>query len=171
MRDQRQRPSDSNKADVTLPFVNGATGPIEVRGSKPGDMLRLDKINMELDKLGFTALRPGIGMFPDWVRRKEFGVQTKVVEVKEGHVHWNEHVRLPIKPMIGVAGVAPIHGAVLTVDNGPHGGNLDVQEITTGNSVFFRANKNGHISFWETAMPFRGTANVTGWAPSRSPPH
>jgi len=78
------------EADVTLPFVNGATGPIEVRGSKPGDMLRLDIINMELDKLGFTALWPGIGMFPDWVRRKEFG---------------------------------------------------------------------------------RGTANVTGWAPSRSPPH
>jgi amidase len=25
------------EADVTLPFVNGATGPIEVRGSKPGD--------------------------------------------------------------------------------------------------------------------------------------
>ncbi len=28
------------EADVTIPFVNGATGPIEVRGSKAGDMLK-----------------------------------------------------------------------------------------------------------------------------------
>ena len=59
---------------------------------------------MELDNLGFTALWPGIGMFPDWVRRKEFGIQTRVVEVKDGLVHWNEHLKLPIKPMIGVIG-------------------------------------------------------------------
>ena len=126
------------EADVTLPFVNGATGPIEVRGSKAGDMLKVEIVNMELDRLGFTALWPGIGMFPDWVRRKEFGIQTRVVEVKDGLVHWNDHLKLPVQPMIGVLGVAPVHGAVLTVDNGPHGGNLDVQEITTGNTVMFR---------------------------------
>jgi acetamidase/formamidase len=45
-------------ADVTLPFVNGATGPIEVRGSKAGDMLKVEIINMELDKLGFTEPTP-----------------------------------------------------------------------------------------------------------------
>src|SRR5690242_19178265 len=28
--------------DVTLPFVNGATGPIEVKGAKPGDMLTVE---------------------------------------------------------------------------------------------------------------------------------
>ena len=88
------------EADVTFPFVNGATGPIEVRGSKAGDMLKVEIINMELDKLGFTALWPGIGMFPDWVRRKEFGIQTRVVEVKDGRVHWNGHLKLPIRPMI-----------------------------------------------------------------------
>ena len=65
------------EADVTLPFVNGATGPIEVRGSKVGDVLNVEILKMELGNLGFTALWPGIGMFPDWVRRKEFGRQTQ----------------------------------------------------------------------------------------------
>src|ERR1700752_3212795 len=126
------------ETDVTLPFVPGATGPIEVRGSKVGDMLSVEIVKMELDNLGFTALWPGIGMFPDWVRRKQFGIgiQTGVVEVRDGYVHWSKHVKLPVKPMVGVAGEAPVHSAVLTLDNGPHGGNLDVQEITTGNSVF-----------------------------------
>src|SRR4051812_7350812 len=60
------------EADVTLPYVNGATGPIEVQGAKPGDMLSVEILGMELDTIGYTALWPGIGMFPDWVRRKEF---------------------------------------------------------------------------------------------------
>lgn len=148
--------------DVTFPFVNGATGPIEVRGSKAGDMLKVDIVKMELDRLGFTALWPGIGMFPDWVRRKEFGMQTRVVEVKDGQVHWNEHLKLPIKPMIGVLGVAPVHGAVLTVDNGPHGGNLDVQEITSGNTVMFRVNKDGTHLFMGDCHAIQGDGECNG---------
>lgn len=149
-------------SDVTLPFVNGATGPIQVRGAKPGDVLRVDILNIELDKLGFTALWPGIGMFPDWVRRKEFGIETRVVEVKDGFVHSNEHVRLPVKPMIGVAGVAPVHGAILTIDNGPHGGNMDVQEITTGNSVFFRVNREGAHLFLGDCHAIQGDGECNG---------
>ena len=150
------------EADVTFPFVNGATGPIEVRGSKAGDMLKVEIVNMELDKLGFTALWPGIGMFPDWVRCKEFGLQTRVVEVKDGLVHWNEHLKLPVKPMIGVLGVAPVHGAVLTIDNGPHGGNLDVQEITTGNTVMFRVNKDGTHLFMGDCHAIQGDGECNG---------
>ena len=150
------------EADVSFPFVNGATGPIEVRGSKAGDMLKVEIVNMELDKLGFTALWPGIGMFPDWVRRKEFGIQTRVVEVKDGMVFWNDHLKLPIKPMIGVLGVAPVHGAVLTIDNGPHGGNLDVQEITTGNTVMFRVNKDGTHLFMGDCHAIQGDGECNG---------
>jgi amidase len=150
------------ESDVTMPFVNGATGPIEVRGSKPGDMLNVEIIKMELDSLGYTALWPGIGMFPDWVRRKEFVRQTRVVAVKDELVLWNEHLKLPIKPMIGVIGVAPVHGAVLTVDNGPHGGNLDVQEITTGNSILLRVNKEGAHLFLGDCHAIQGDGECNG---------
>src|SRR5258707_13819156 len=67
------------EADVTMPFVNGATVPIEVRGSKARDMLNVEIIKMELDNLGLTALWPGIGMVPDWVGTEEFGKQPRVV--------------------------------------------------------------------------------------------
>jgi amidase len=150
------------ETDVTLPFVNGATGPIEVRGAKVGDVLNVEILKIELDKLGFTALWPGIGMFSDWVRRKEFGRQTRVVEVKGDFVHWNEHLKLPIRPMIGVIGVAPVHGAVLTVDNGPHGGNLDVQEITTGNTVLLRVNKAGAHLFLGDCHAIQGDGECNG---------
>jgi amidase len=158
----RQLGQQLTEADVTLPFVNGATGPIEVRGSKVGDMLSVEIVKMELDSLGFTALWPGIGMFPDWVRRKEFGRQTRVVEVKDGFVYWNEYLKLPIKPMIGVIGVAPVHGAVLTVDNGPHGGNLDVQEVTAGNTVSLRIFREGAHLFLGDCHAIQGDGECNG---------
>lgn len=150
------------ESDVTLPFVNGATGPIEVRGAKPGDMLSVEILDIALDKLGFTALWPGIGMFPDWVRRKEFGIQTRVVEVNDGFVHWSDSLKLPVRPMIGVIGVAPVHGAVLTLDNGPHGGNLDVQEITTGNTVQLRVSRPGAHLFLGDCHAIQGDGECNG---------
>lgn len=148
--------------DVTFPFVNGATGPIEVRGAKPGDMLRIEVLEMRLNGLGFTALWPGIGIFPDWVRRKEFGHQTRVVEVKDGLVHWSDKVKLPISPMIGVVAVAPVHGSVLTVDNGVHGGNLDIQEICPGNTVMFRVVREGAHLFLGDCHALQGDGECNG---------
>ena len=150
------------EADVTLPFVNGATGPIEVAGAKPGDMLSVEIIGMELEGLGFTALWPGIGIFQDWVRRKEFGRLTRVVEVSNGVVHWSDKVKLPVRPMIGVAGVAPVHGAVLTVDNGPHGGNLDVQEVGPGNTIMFRLHREGGHLFLGDCHAIQGDGECNG---------
>lgn len=149
-------------ADVTIPFVNGATGPIEVAGAEPGDMLRIDVVDMALEGLGFTSLWPGIGIFPDWVRRKEFGIQTRVVEVSDGVVHWSDTVKLPIQPMIGVAGVAPVLGAVPTVDNGPNGGNLDAQEVGAGNAVMFRVNQPGAHLFLGDCHALQGDGECNG---------
>lgn len=148
--------------DVTLPYVNGATGPMEIEGAKPGDMLSVEVLDMQPEGLGFTSLWPGIGMFPDWVRQKEFGIQTRVVEVKDGFVHWNDKLKLPIAPMIGVMGVAPVHGAVPTVDNGSNGGNLDVQEITTGNTIQFRVNKEGAHFFAGDCHAIQGDGEANG---------
>ena len=149
-------------ADVTLPFVNGATGPIQIRGAEPGDMLTVEILDMKFVGLGFTALWPGIGMFPDWVRRKEFGHHTRVVEVSDGVVHWSDRVKIPVRPMIGVIGVAPVHGAVLTIDNGTHGGNLDVQEITVGNSVKMRVQKPGAHFFAGDCHAVQGDGECNG---------
>jgi len=129
--------------NVKLPFVNPATGPLYVAGALPGQMLAVRIDAMELDEIGYTALWPGMGMFPDWVRQKEFGIQTRAMEVRDGFVHWSAERKLPIQPMVGVLGVAPVHGAVLTVDNGVHGGNLDVQEIGPGSTVMFAVHQEG----------------------------
>jgi len=147
---------------VKLPFVNPATGPFEIPGAAPGQVLAVTIEAMELDEIGYTALWPGIGMFPDWVRQKEFGIQTRAMAVKDGFVHWSDRLKLPIRPMIGVLGVAPVHGAVLTVDNGTHGGNLDVQEITTGSTVLFPVARAGAALYVGDCHAIQGDGEANG---------
>jgi amidase len=64
--------------------------------------------------------------------------------------------------MIGVIGVAPVHGAVLTVDNGTHGGNLDVQEITTGNRIMLRVHHEGAHLFLGDCHAIQGDGECVG---------
>ena len=115
--------------DVTLPFVNPVTGPIEVKGAKAGDMLKVIIHKVAVEGIGTTALWPGVGIFPDWCRQKEFGIQNHNVLVKDGIVHWSDKVKLPVKPMIGCIATAPVNGGLMTVDCDKVGGNLDVQEV------------------------------------------
>ena len=147
---------------VKIPFVNPATGPIAVTGARPGQMLAVAIHSMDLDPIGYTALWPGLGMFPDWVRQKEFGIQTRAMQVSGGFVHWDDRRKLPIAPMVGVLGVAPVHGAVLTVDNGTHGGNLDVQEIGPGNTVMFPIEQDGAQLYVGDCHALQGDGECVG---------
>lgn len=148
--------------DVTLPFVNPATGPIKVKGAKPGDMIVVRVIHVGVHGLGYTALWPGIGIFPDWVRRREFGIQNHTVRVEDGIVHWSESLKLDAKPMVGVIGVAPVAGGVITIDNGTHGGNLDVQEVCNGSLVSFRVWHEGAYLYFGDVHALQGDGEVNG---------
>jgi acetamidase/formamidase len=148
--------------DVTLPFVNPATGPIRVKGAKPGDMLVIDVLDVGVHGLGYTALWPGIGIFPDWVRKHEFGIQNRNVRVEDGIVHWSDSLKLEAKPMVGVIGVAPVAGGTLTIDNGTHGGNLDVQEVTNGNRIMFPVYHEGAYLYFGDVHALQGDAECNG---------
>ena len=125
-------PASSTKG---WPRVNPATGPIRIDGAKPGDAIVVHIEAIDLIDLGYTQIVPGKNPFPNWVRGEEWGDQYKVVRIADGVVHWSDRVKIPIAPMIGVIGVAPEIEAISNADNGVHGGNLDIQEVTAGNRV------------------------------------
>lgn len=145
-----------------IPFVNPATGPIYVEGAKPGHMLRIHLHRVELVGYGFTALWPGVGIFPDWGRQKEFGVQSHVVRVADGIVHWNDEIKIPAAPMVGVIGTAPWVESVSTIDNGPHGGNMDVQEVTAGNILMLPVYHDGALLHMGDVHAVQGDAECNG---------
>jgi amidase len=147
---------------LRMPYVNGATGPVAIRGATPMHVLACKIEKIELVPPGFTALIPGVGAFPDWIRRKEFGVHSRVVDIKDDHVIWDKGIRIPVRPMIGVLGTAPLIDAVSTIDNGPHGGNLDVPEFGPGTTVYLPINVDGGLLFLGDCHAVQGDGELCG---------
>src|SRR5215212_4840285 len=110
------------------------TGPVLVRGAKPGDVLQVEILDLVPGELGFTQFRPGRGLladdFPDpflkiWdLRNGEYG------EFKPG-------VRVPLEPFLGVMGVAlDDPGEHVTAPPRKNGGNFDVKQLTAGSTLY-----------------------------------
>ena len=118
---------------IDLERVNQTTGPIYVEGAQPGDTLVVDVKRITLPKQGVTTIFPGFGALQD-----EFNQQwKKVCHIRSGKVIFPKGIKLPVHPVIGTMGVAPAEGAVGNLYPGPHGGNLDINDITTGARVYF----------------------------------
>jgi amidase len=112
--------------------VNAATGPLFVEGAKPGDTLVVEILDIKTDKRGVILTVPKCGI----LREKPFSAATKVVEIKNGYIHFNGNVRVKANPMIGTIGVAPENGEVPSGSLGRHGGNMDVKELTAGTKLY-----------------------------------
>jgi amidase len=147
---------------VNLPFVNPVTGPIAVDGASRGQVLVCDIEAMELTPPGFTALVPGFGPFVDWIRHRDFGEHARVVDVRDGRVLWDERTEIPIQPMVGTIGTAPLLDAISTIDNGPHGGNLDVQELGPGCRLHLPVEVDGAMFFLGDCHAVQGDGELCG---------
>ena len=45
--------------------VHTLTGPVAIKGAKPGDTLRVDVLNIQHKGWGWTSIAPGLGFLPD----------------------------------------------------------------------------------------------------------
>jgi amidase len=113
--------------------VNPATGPVAVRGAAPGDALRVEILEIELGDVGWARLTPGAGVMRDEIdetvgtlfRRQG----DELVCRSDGRA---DGLRFPTRPMVGVIGTCPAEGRYPTGGLGPHGGNLDFNDMTVG---------------------------------------
>jgi amidase len=58
-----------------------------------------------------------------------------VLDIVDGMVVFKDHLRFPVRPMVGVIGTAPAGEGVGTDRPGPHGGNMDHNDIRVGARV------------------------------------
>jgi amidase len=73
---------------------------------------------------------PGMGLLGDLVAEE----RSHILEIGPDSVRLGR-LRLQVRPMLGVIGVAPAAGAVSTVSPGRHGGNLDCALVAAGSRV------------------------------------
>ena len=133
------------------------TGPIEVRGAEPGDLLQVDMLDFALRvPYGVTSNRHGLGALdgemPDGTEPAETltpgsphgtvsvftevegdaGAGTAVLRYGNGRA-----VRYPIAPFLGMIGVtSDTAEPVATRPPGRHGGNLDVKHLVSGTTLY-----------------------------------
>lgn len=120
---------------------NPVTGPIYVEGAQPGDTLAVHIHAQECDTLGWSGTWPWLFHLEDFIDKPS----TVLHEIRDGHVIFNETIRIPVRPMIGTIGTAPAVEAILSGGMGRHGGNLDVQEVCAGSTIHLPVNVPGAL--------------------------
>ena len=132
--DDQLRPGDTAEALSRVDFKNrlhALSGPIAIEGAQPGDALAVQVLELRTGSFGFTMQRPGVGLLPSFAPYLRFyKLGGEVAAFEPG-------VEVPIRPFLGVMGVAPAEpGEHSTIPPGDHGGNLDCRDLTAGCTLF-----------------------------------
>ncbi len=130
---------DDLVTEIDFDRVNGATGPVAVRGAEPGDSLVVELLEVRPAEQGFATIIPGFGQLIEAVSSPV----TKAFRVEGGTVHMNERLSFPLRPMVGVVGVATDGETVANGWAGRHGGNLDDHLHGPGATLYFPVRQPG----------------------------
>jgi amidase len=113
----------ANKLDWD--HINPATGPIYIEGVKPGDILKIDILEIKVAEQSVVTATPSQGVIGDLVKEAE----TLLLPLTRDYLTFNGHLKIPIRPMIGVIGVAPASGNIPNGVPDRHGGNMDLHAV------------------------------------------
>ncbi|MDQ6525202.1 acetamidase/formamidase family protein [Nocardioides sp. LHD-245] len=116
------------------------TGPIAMRGARPGDVLAVEVLDLVLRPHAFNLSLPGhlgIGLLAEdfadgQIRHVELtgrsaGTRTTVLP----------GIEIPVRPFLGYMGVAPAaDGPHSSIPPGSHGGNIDVPDLVVGTTLY-----------------------------------
>lgn len=118
-----------------MPYGNPQSGPIYIQGAERGDTLAVHILNIEA-RLGQAATRTASSGWLSEYLGMDVPHGTRICPVREGMIWWSKDVAIPYAPMIGTIGTAPEMGVPTTGPAGPHGGNMDIKEVTEGNTLY-----------------------------------
>jgi acetamidase/formamidase len=148
---------------MDLGHVNPITGPVYVKGARPGDVLAVEILDLRSHDWGWTALIPGFGLladeFPDpWLNISRVDPSTKRVAFSDG-------VTLPFAPFPGTIGVAPrAAGEHSVVPPTEWGGNMDIKHLRPGSTLYLPVAVDGALFSVGDTHAAMGDAEVCGTA-------
>lgn len=173
------------------PGVHLMTGPIYVEGAQPGDVLEVRYLNMRPRFSYGSNLAANWGHLYDEFKQKErvtiyrldmasmqahghYAYDFKGKYVTPGTItHCPEcerektlnGVRIPVRPHLGTAGVAPdVAGRVSTIPPGKHGGNIDNWRIGAGSTMYYPVQVEGGLFSIGDPHISQGDGEISGTA-------
>jgi acetamidase/formamidase len=151
---------------------NPQCGPIWVEGAEPGDALEVQIVRLTPSReIGWTRYPLATNVVePD---RATLFPQRETAEWRVDVGSWTARLvdppasladlTLPLDPMIGCFGVAPLGGeAIATSTPGPHGGNMDWRGFRAGTTVWFPVAVPGALLFAGDGHAQQGDGEICG---------
>lgn len=150
-----------DKAD---PIENPATGPLYVEGAEPGDVLKVEILDIRLRDWGVMRSSTKCGVF-----HEDFTERTaRIFPIRGGedesdaagakgagsaadggsaaqYIQFDDRLAIPLDPMIGVIGTAPAGCGITTDTPHRHGGNMDCRRIVKGSVLYLPVNTPGGL--------------------------
>ena len=173
------------------PGVHIMTGPIYVRDAKPGDMLEIHYLKMKPRFSYGSNLAANWGHLYEEFGKKErvtiYRLDMGTMQAT-GHYAYDfqglydkpgqitrcpdcsrettlEGVRVPMRPHLGTAGVAPnTRERVSSIPPGAHGGNIDNWRIAAGSTMFYPVQVDGGLFSIGDPHVSQGDGEISGTA-------
>ena len=162
--EQLQRSSRAHDVPrIDFDRVNPVSGPVFVKGARPGDTLAVELLEFRPRDWGWTAIIPGFGLlaeeYPDpWLRISS-------VDPGQGVVRFGERVTLPFRPFSGNLGVAPPEpGRHSVIPPRRWGGNLDIKHLGPGATLLLPVGVEGALFSLGDTHAAQGDGEVCGTA-------
>lgn len=122
------------------------TGPVAVRGAKPGDVLQVDILDVALRQdWGYCKVKPLLGTLPEEFPDPELAIIDIDVAAKRARLPWG--VELPLAPFFGIMCVAPPPGwgRQTSVIPREFGGNMDNKALGAGATLYLPVFNDGAL--------------------------
>jgi acetamidase/formamidase len=143
--------------------VHTITGPIYVEGARPGDVLAVELLELEVADWGWMALLPTFGQLVDEIATTS--LRTFDIDQVNQTVEFADGIVVPLKPFAGIMGVAPAGAEALdTFPPRANGGNMDNPALTKGTTVYFPVFAEGALFSIGDTHAVQGFGEVSGTA-------
>jgi amidase len=164
--------------DLPLPTAgksNPITGPLAIRGARPGDALAIHVEQIDVTNPGWGGGHAYVN--PLWPGRIPRAL-ARIVDVQDGMVRFSEHITFPAAPMLGCVGVgATIEQGLATAPPntaptdpihcgwaGRNGGNMDQKVVTAGTTLYLPVFVDDALLYIGDAHAAQGDGELSGTA-------
>lgn len=143
-----------------------AFGPVYINSASPGDVLKVEFLSLKPADYGWTACLPGsfeFGLLAD--EYPEASLKIWDLSKGEDFAVFKEGIHVPIKPFLGVVGVARgEEGEFSTIPPYETGGNIDCKYITQGSVLYLPVKVPGALFSCGDGHAAQGDGEVCGTA-------
>lgn len=147
---------------LDLGIANPVFGPIFVENALPGDVLKVDVLNLEVAEWGWSAIIPGFGLLAEEFPDPEIKIWS--LDREKGFAQL-QNTRIPIRPFLGCMGLAPGTDEELSTVPPTHaGGNMDHRDLTVGSTIYLPVQTAGALFSCGDGHAAQGHGEVCGTA-------